>query len=91
MLLPFLKIKINNKECKVFVRVSPDFGRKVSKTPTLTYLQSMKEINLVDFSASEDFIANPGFYKDRDHLNFEGGRKYSESVAIEIKNTLGYK
>jgi len=42
----------------------------------------------VDFPSSEDFIANPGFYKDRDHLNFEGERKYSEAVAIEIRNTL---
>jgi len=81
--------ELTNKGSMVFVCISPDFGRKVTKTPTLTYLQTIKEINLVDFSASEDFITNPGFYKDRDHLNFEGGRKYSEAVAIEIKNTLG--
>jgi hypothetical protein len=80
--------ELNNKGCRVFVCVSPDFGRKVTGTPTLVYLQSLKEINLIDFSASEDFIIFPSLYKDRDHLNIEGARKFSETIAKEIKTVL---
>jgi hypothetical protein len=81
--------ELTKKGCKVFVCISPDFGRKVIETSTINYLRSINEIKLIDYSAVEEFIVNPDLYKDKDHLNFNGAKKYSEAIANEIKIKLG--
>ncbi|SMD46292.1 hypothetical protein SAMN00777080_4974 [Aquiflexum balticum DSM 16537] len=79
---------LNSNGTKVFICISPDFGRIVQETSTLNYLKSMKGINLIDFSSNTEFITNYKLYKDRDHLNIQGARLFSQALAKEIAENL---
>lgn len=79
---------LNSNGIKVFVCISPDFGRIVKETSTLNYLKGINGIKLIDFSSNTEFVTNHKIYADKDHLNIEGARQFSKTLAKKIGENL---
>lgn len=79
---------LTKRGTKVFLVISPDYNKLVIETPTIEYLENMKNISLLDHSNNEFFITNHYLYQDNEHLNKEGAMLFSKLIAEEIQQKL---
>lgn len=80
--------KFQQRGCKVFLVVSPNYGRTVSASSSIEYLRkTSRERNTPLFVYSNDtaFITKPGLFVDPDHLNVEGAQIFTQHLIRQIK------
>lgn len=80
--------QFQDKGCKMFMVVSPNFGRSVDSSTTIEYLRkTSRERNIPLFVYSNDsaFITKPDYFTDPNHLNVEGARLFTSDLVRHIK------
>lgn len=80
--------KFLERGCKIFFVVSPNYGRTVSSSSAIEYLQkTSRERNIPLFVYSNDtaFITKPDYFVDPDHLNVEGAQIFTQDLIRHIK------
>ena len=71
---------------KVFVVISPDYGKLAVSTSTIEFITKMNGITVLNFANNPGFSGNAKYFSDENHLNVEGAVKYSELVCNAIKS-----
>lgn len=80
--------KFQQRGCKVFMAVSPNFGRSVGASSSIEYLRkTSRERGIPLFVHSNDtaFITRPEYFVDPEHLNVEGAQLYTRTLIRQIK------
>lgn len=80
--------KFRERGTKVFLVVSPNFGRTVSNSSAIEYLRKTSrenDIPLFVYSNDTSFITKPEFFVDPDHLNVEGAQLFTKHLVGQIK------
>ncbi len=80
--------KFQQRGCKVFLVVSPNYGRIVSASSAIGYLRKTsreRDIPLFIYSNDTAFITKPGYFVDPDHLNVEGAQIFTQHLIRQIK------
>jgi len=80
--------KFQQRGTRMFLVVSPNFGRTVGSSSTIEYLRkTSRERNIPLFVYSNDtaFITKPEYYVDPDHLNVEGAQIFTQHLIRQIK------
>jgi hypothetical protein len=83
--------EFQERGCKIFLVVSPNFGRSVGASSTIQYLQKTsreRDIPLFIYSNDTAFITKPEYYVDPDHLNVEGAQIFTRDLIHQIKPHL---
>ena len=70
---------------KVFIAISPDYGKLVESTSTIEYIMEMEGITVLNFSNDPAFSGKAEYFSDENHLNVTGAIKYSEEVCKAIR------
>jgi hypothetical protein len=73
---------------KMFLVVSPNFGRTVGASSTIEYLKKTsreRDIPLFVYSNDTAFITKPDYYVDPDHLNVDGAAIFTKHLIRQIK------
>lgn len=80
--------KFLDRGCKIFFVVSPNYGRTVSSSSAIEYLQKTsreRDIPLFIYSNDTAFITKPDYFVDPDHLNVEGAQIFTQDLIRQIK------
>jgi lysophospholipase L1-like esterase len=80
--------KFQQRGTKIFLVVSPNFGRTVSASSTIEYLRKTsreRDIPLFVYSNDTAFITKPELFVDPDHLNVEGAQIFTQDLIRQIK------
>jgi hypothetical protein len=83
--------KFKEKGTQIILVVSPNYGRSVDSSNAIQYLRifSKKEnIPLLIYSNDRNFITNPDYFIDPDHLNVEGAELFTKNLVQNIKPAL---
>lgn len=80
--------KFKTRGCKVFLVVSPNYGRTVNASSAIEYLRKTSAENnipLFVYSNDTSFITKPELFVDPDHLNVEGAQTFTRQLVGQIK------
>lgn len=80
---------LTNSGTRVFLVISPDYGKLVKSTSTIEYLMKMDGVTVLNFSNEPAFSAKAEYFSDANHLNVTGALKYTEKVCKAIKEQYG--
>ena len=80
--------KFQQRGTRIFLVVSPNFGRTVSASSAIEYLRKTSRergIPLFVYSDNTAFITKPEYFVDPDHLNVEGAQLFTRNLIRQIK------
>ena len=80
--------KFQQRGTRVFLVVSPNFGRSVSASSAIEYLKKTSQqrgIPLFVYSNDTAFITKPEYFVDPEHLNVEGAQLFTRNLIRQIK------
>ena len=87
-LFDLLVQKFRARDTRLFLVVSPNYGRSVAASSTIEYLKRTSaeyDIPLFVYSDDTAFITRPDFFVDPDHLNVEGAQVFTKHLVQQIK------
>ena len=73
-----------SKGCEVYVVISPNHGILIESTSTIKYLNSKKELVLLNYANNHSFSENSDIFMDSSHLNRLGAVKFSKRICSRI-------
>jgi hypothetical protein len=83
--------KFREKNVQVILVVSPNYGRSVTNSPTIRRLQDLSksyDLPLYVFSDDKNYVTNPGYFVDPDHLNTDGAHHFTADLMRRVKPQL---
>jgi len=83
--------KFEERNCQVFLVISPDYARRIRTSSSIKYLQQFSKkhrIPLLIHSTDDSLISHAELFTDPDHLNRQGAIVFTKKLCSEIKPYL---
>jgi len=78
-------LKAKKKKIKLIIVLSPSYRKLPKEFETyVSSLQTKYNIDVINHYKDTSFLNNPEYFRDFDHLNDEGAKRFSEIISKEI-------